>query len=179
MKDLCILKDFLGIEVARSKENIFLSQRKHALDVLTEAGILGCQPIDMPMEQNHRFASADGSPYPHPDRYRRLVGRLVYLSVTRPELILSLDAALRVLRYLRGIPGRGIVLCPLGNMQLTAFCDNDWAACSLTRRSVTGYLVFLGRFLVSCWKTKKQPTVARSSAEAGYRAMAVTTCELK
>ena len=84
------------------------------------------------------------------------------------------DAAPHVLRYLKGSLGQGIVLRPLGNMQLTSFCDSDWAACPLTRCSVTGYLVFLGRSLVS-WKTKKQPTMDRSFEEAEYRAL---VCEL-
>lgn len=192
MKDLDVLKYFLGIEVARGNEGLFLSQRKYALDLLTEAGMLGCKPIDTPMEQNHRLAYAEGDPYEHPAQYRRLVGRLVYLSVTRPELSYSVhtlaqflsnpqiahwDAAIRVLRYIKGQPGQGILLRP-SDMQLNAFCDSDWAACPLTRRSLSGYFVLLGRTPVS-WKTKKQPTVSRSSAEAEYRAMAVTTCELK
>ncbi|XP_057251474.1 uncharacterized mitochondrial protein AtMg00810-like [Beta vulgaris subsp. vulgaris] len=193
MKDLGVLKYFLGIEVARSSEGIFLSQRKYALDVLSESGMLGCKPIDTPMEQNHRLALVDDAPLSDPDRYRRLVGRLVYLSVTRPELSYAVhtlaqflsapmvphwEAALRVLRYLKGSPGQGILLRSRNDLCLSAYCDSDWAACPTTRRSLSGYLVFLGCSLVS-WKTKKQPTVSRSSAEAEYRSMAVTTCELK
>ena len=193
MKDFGLLKYFLGIEVARSPAGIFLSQRKYALDVLTEAGMLGCKPIDTPMEQNHRLALVKGAPMDHPDSYRRLVGRLVYLSVTRPELSYSVhtlaqflsdpqvpnwEAALRVLRYIKGSPGQGLLLRSNTDFTLTAFCDSDWAACPTTRRSLSGYLVFLGCSFVS-WKTKKQPTLSRSSAEAEYRSMAVTTCELK
>ena len=86
MKDLETLKYFLGIEVARGNEGLFLSQCKYALDVLKEAGTLGCKPIDMPIEQNHRLAYITGDPFKQPDQYRLLVGRLVYLSVTRPDL---------------------------------------------------------------------------------------------
>ncbi|XP_057247165.1 uncharacterized mitochondrial protein AtMg00810-like [Beta vulgaris subsp. vulgaris] len=121
MKDLGLLKYFLGIEVARSPDGLFLSQRKYALDVLTEAGMLGCKPIDTPMEQNHRLALVKGVPFDNPDSYRRLVGRLVYLSVTRPELSYDVhtlaqflsdpqiphwEAAIRVLRYIKGSPGQ-------------------------------------------------------------------------
>ena len=59
---------------------------KYALDVLNEAGMLGCNPIDTPMEQNHRLAFVKGNSCAHPDQYHRLVGRLVYLSVTHPKL---------------------------------------------------------------------------------------------
>ena len=86
MKDLGVLKYFLGIQVARSPNGIFLSQGKYALDVLCESDMLGCKPIDTPMEKNHRLALADGAPMVDPDRDWRLVGRLVYLSVTWPEL---------------------------------------------------------------------------------------------
>ena len=117
MKDPGILKYFLGIEVARSKNGIFLSQTKYALDVLTEAGMLGCKPLDTPMEHNHRLASAEGSSFAHADRYRHLVGRLVYMYVTHPKLsyvvhtlsqfvvaphVCHQNAALCVLRYLKG-----------------------------------------------------------------------------
>ena len=125
-------------------------------------------------------------------KYSRLVGRLVYLSITCLELSYDVHAlsqflvapqvchwnvALRVLRYLKESSDQGIVLRPLGNMQFTDFCYSDWAAFPLTRRSVTSYLAFLGRSLIY-WKTKKQPIVARSSAEAEYIVMAITTCEL-
>lgn len=79
MKDLGPLKYFLGIEVGRGSEGIFLFQRKYALDVLNKVGVLSCKPIVTPMEQNRRLAFAKGNSYDHPDRYRRLVGRLVYL----------------------------------------------------------------------------------------------------
>ncbi|KAL6557358.1 hypothetical protein OROMI_017708 [Orobanche minor] len=88
------------------------------------------------------------------------------------------DAALRVVRYLKGTPGQGILLSADCDLSLQGWCDSDWASCPLTRRSLTGWLVFLGQSPIS-WKTKKQHTVSKSSAEAEYRAMAAITCELK
>ena len=123
MKDLGELKYFLGIEVARNSSGILLCQRKYTLDIITEAGLLGAKPAAFPMEQNHRLGHAQGALLSDPESYRRLVGRLLYLAVTRPDLAYSvhvlsqfmqkprqehLDAALRAVRYLKGSPGQGI-----------------------------------------------------------------------
>ncbi|PRQ36958.1 putative RNA-directed DNA polymerase [Rosa chinensis] len=88
-----------------------------------------------------------------------------------------LEAAHKVLRYVKQTPGQGILLPSTGSLELKAFCDADWARCRDTRRSVSGYCVLLGNAPIS-WKTKKQSTVARSSAEAEYRSMATVCCEI-
>lgn len=88
-----------------------------------------------------------------------------------------MEAATRVLRYLAGNPGQGILLTSFSAVEIHAFCDSDWASCPVSRRSTTGFCILLGNSPIS-WKSKKQPVVARSSAEAEYRAMALTTCEI-
>ncbi|RVW86501.1 Retrovirus-related Pol polyprotein from transposon RE2 [Vitis vinifera] len=135
MKDLGVLKYFLGIEVARSSAGLFLCQRKYTLDIVSEAGLLGAKPCGFPIEQNHRLGLANGELLSNPESYRRLV-------------------ALRVVRYLKGTPGQGILLRADSDLSLQGWCDSDWAACPVTRRSLSGWLVFLGQSPIS-WKTKK------------------------
>ncbi|XP_021771710.1 uncharacterized protein LOC110735835 [Chenopodium quinoa] len=193
MKDFGPLKYFLGIEVARSSSGLFLCQRKYTLDIISKVGLLGEKPSGFPIEQNHKLGLATGELLADPESYRRLVGRLIYFAVTRldfvyPVHILSQfvqeprsehwEAALRVVRYLKGTSDQGILLSADSDLTLQGWCDSDWAACPLTRRSLTSWLVFLGHSPIS-WKTKKQHTVSKSLAKVEYRSMETITCELK
>jgi hypothetical protein len=169
IKDLGSLKYFLGIEVARSPIGISLCQRKYTLDILNESDMLGAKPISFPMEQHHHLSIDTGAPVEDPAQYRHLVGRLIYLTITRPDITYSvhifsqfmhdphqghLDVAMRVFRYLKSSPGQGIFLSSSSDLTLQAYCDSDWAGCPMTRRSTTGYFTQLGSSPLS-WKTKK------------------------
>ncbi|XP_021807743.1 uncharacterized protein LOC110751560 [Prunus avium] len=86
MKNLGDLKYFLGIEVARSTTGIFMSQRKYVLDLLTETGMLGCKPVDTPIEMNHKLCENMDQEPTNKEQYQRLVERLIYLAHTRPDI---------------------------------------------------------------------------------------------
>jgi len=86
MKDLGGLKYFLGIEVIRSNKGIFISQRKYIMDLLAETGMVDCKPIDTPMQVNHGLKFEEGANLADKERYQRLVGKLIYLSHTRPDI---------------------------------------------------------------------------------------------
>lgn len=192
MKDLGAVRYFLGLEVGHTAKGYFLSQRKYVTDLLSEYGMSKCKPLRLPMAAHLKLHLTSGEPMPNPEPYQRLVGKLIYLTISRPDISFTVhalskfmhkpttshyQAALRVLQYLKGSPEQGILFANTSTATLTAYCDSDWAGCSSTRKSTTGFCLLLGRSPIS-WKSKRQTVVARSSAEAEYRAMAMATCEV-
>lgn len=192
IKDLGLLHYFLGIEALYKQEDIILTQRKFTLDLLKEFNCTSLTSVSSPLISGLKLHPNMGDPLPDPTVYRRLVGKLNYLTNTRPDLAFSvqhlsqfmsspcsahMEAGIHVLRYLKSNPDQGLLMNSGSSFQLQAFCDSDWASCPQTRHSVSGFFIMLGNSPLS-WKSKKQATVALSSAEAEYRSMRRVCAEL-
>ncbi|KAL5571449.1 hypothetical protein UlMin_021046 [Ulmus minor] len=186
------LKYFLGIEVAHSQQGIFISQQKYVTDLLKETGKLGCKPAVIPVDPNQKLGEAPEDLAVDREMYQRLVGKLIYLSHTRPDIAYAvsmvsqfmhsprevhLQVVYQILHYLKGSPGKGVLFKRNSSLVLEAYTYADYAESIVNRRSTSGYCTFIGGNLVT-WRSKKQSVVARSSAEAKFRAMALGICEI-
>lgn len=164
--------------------------------MLHEFGLLAAKPVQTPLDANvvisNEPSSINDDLLENMSEFQKLVGKLIYLTNTRPEISFTvqtlsqfmhsprkchLKVAVRVLKYLKCFPGKGVLFSKSKSFDLVAWADADWAKCSVTRRSITGYCLFLGSCLIS-WKSKKQTTVSRSSTEAEYLALATVTCDV-
>ena len=183
---------FLGLEIAYHQGQMSICQRKYALDLLEETGMLGCKPASSPMEQNVDWWDNATALLEDAGLYRRLVGKLIFLTVTRPDIsyavsVLSqfmqapctihLEGVYRVLAYLKRAPGKGLLYRRQGHLHIEAYSDSGFAGDKEDRKSHGGYATYVGGNLVT-WRSQKQSIVSRSSAEAEYRAMADTTAEM-
>ena len=163
-KDLGKLKDFLRIEITQSNSGVVMSQRKYVFDTLEETGMLNCEHVDTPMDLNVKLVPGHGEPLRDPRRYRRLVGRLNYLTITRPNISFPVsvvskflqspcnshwDAVICILCYIKGTPGHGVLYENRGHTQNVRYCDTDWADSPIDRLSTSGYYVFISGNLIS------------------------------
>ncbi|GKE37608.1 ribonuclease H-like domain-containing protein, partial [Tanacetum coccineum] len=148
IKDLGKLKYFLGIEVVDTDKGICLNQRKYVLDLLSKYVMLACKPVDT-----------------------HLLSKLVISNEAT-----TCDPVFENITDYQKLMGLGIYFVKTFGMSLSAFSDADWAKCVITKKSVTGYCIFLNNSLIS-WKSKKQNTLSKSSTEVEYRALASVTSE--
>jgi hypothetical protein len=192
VKDLGSLNFFLGIEVLKASNGILLSQKRYILDILTRTKMLDAKPVSTPMASSSILSAFEGELFDDPTLYRSTIGALQYLSITRPDIAFSVNrlsqfmhkpllphwqAAKRILRYLKQTVHFGLHITKSASSVIQAFSDADWAGCKDDRRSTGGYCVYLGNNLIS-WSCRKQATVARSSTEAEYKALANTAAEI-
>ncbi|KAF2292080.1 hypothetical protein GH714_008664 [Hevea brasiliensis] len=159
LKDLGNLQYFLSLEIARSSKGIVISQRKFVLEMLEEYGLLGSKPSSIPVAVNLKMVHSDENLLANPTCYRQLIGKLMYITLTRPYISYGVQmltqfmdkpievhmvAANKILKYLKNSPGQGLFLSKHSELQLVPFSNSDWADCSETKRSLTGFCVFLG-----------------------------------
>ncbi|GKE57552.1 hypothetical protein Tco_1496737 [Tanacetum coccineum] len=149
------------------------------LNLLKKYGFDSCDPVDTPMVEKSKLDEED------PSHYRGMIGTLLYLTASRPDLQFAicmcaryqarptekhLNAVKRIFRYLKGTVNRGLWYPKDSSIALTAFADADHAGCQDTRHSTSGSMQFLGDRLIS-WSSKRQKSAAISSTEAEYIAL--------
>ncbi|KAI0500262.1 hypothetical protein KFK09_018472 [Dendrobium nobile] len=191
MKNLGEAHNFLGIKIDRYAQHFFLSQQNYALSIIKSANLSKCNKLSNP---SCTKLPVDIQPDEHlsdPTTYRQITGSLQYLTLTRPDIAYSVNQLSqhmhqlepqhvyllkRLLRYLQGTSDFGIPISK-SKLCLTSFSNADWAGDPVSRKSTSGYCSFLGDSLIS-WTVKKQSTVARSSTEAEYRALAALTADV-
>ncbi|XP_031269399.1 secreted RxLR effector protein 161-like [Pistacia vera] len=147
-----------------------------------------CRPVDTPLVVNLKLSKDDGAVKIDEGIYRSLIGCLLYLTATRPDLMFTtsllsrfmrnpsevhLKVAKRVLRYIKGSFDLGVWFKKSENFQLVRYSDSDWAGCIDDMRSTSGYAFFLNLRAI-CWLSKKQDTIAQSTTEAEYISTAAT-----
>ncbi|KAJ0949393.1 putative RNA-directed DNA polymerase [Helianthus annuus] len=191
MTDLGQLRHFVGITVHRKQNGLFLSQSTYAADILSRANMSICNPVSTPVEVGSKLSATHGTPFSDGPLYRSLAGALQYLTITRPDISYAVQQVClfmhaprephfqllkRILRYIKGTLSQGLHITPSPNTKLTAYSDADWGGCPDSRRSTSGYCVYLGDNLIS-WSAKRQATISRSSTEAEYRGVANTVAE--
>ena len=191
MSDLGRMRFFLGIEVLQKSDGIYICQRKYSLEVLNRFGMFESNSVSNLIVPGFK-ASKDGDGVTVDETYyKRLVGSLMYLTATRPNMMfvicllsrymekpteLHLQAAKRALRYLKGTVNYGIHYKKGGDSELLAFTDSGYALDMEDRKSVSGY-VFLMSLGVVSWCSKKQPIVTLSTTKAEFVAAAVCACQ--
>ncbi|CAN6715703.1 unnamed protein product [Malus baccata var. baccata] len=182
LKDLGRLTFFLGLQIHyKDNGDIFVNQTKYIKDLIHKTGLESCKPATTPCKPHNSMLVTEGKPLANPSIYRSIVGSLQYLTFTRPDIAFVVNLVCQFMTSPTDILVRynsaGICYSATAAVSLNAFSDADWAVDLNTRRSVTGYVVFLGQNPIS-WQLKKQTSVSRSSTEAEYKALAHTAADI-
>ncbi|XP_039117898.1 uncharacterized mitochondrial protein AtMg00810-like [Dioscorea cayenensis subsp. rotundata] len=185
---LGVMKYFLGLEVHQSGNGIHVSQKKYAKDLLRQFGMQNCKSVGVPMAQSTKLQLSDDAKSVDATMYRSLIGKLLYLTHTMPDLVYSvnllsrhmaqptkfqLGVAKHVLRYVAGTYDYGIQYNSNVDCVLEGYCDSDWSGDTQDRKSTSSFVLSLG-FGAVCWSSKRQEIVALSSIEAEYIALNAT-----
>jgi hypothetical protein len=191
MTDLGLMNYFLGIEVTQNDKGIFICQSKYARDVLKRFRMINCSPVSTPVAVGTKLSREQNEMDFDSTIFRKLVGSLMYLTATRPDIMYGVSlisrfmdtpknshwqAGKRLLRYIAGTMNHGILYSTSNNLQLVGYTDSDFAGSIDDRKSTSGYAFHLGTGVVA-WASKKQPIVTISSAEAEYVAGTSAACQ--
>jgi cell pole-organizing protein PopZ len=191
MTDLGLLHHFLGMGILQTDQGVFIHQSKYAKSLLSKFGLEDCKPVSIPLATGEKLKKVDGSELADEGLYRKIVGSLLYLTATRPDLMyatslmsrfmngptkIHMGAAKRVLRYVQGTLSYGIEYVRNQSTTLIGFCDADWAGSEDDSRSTSGYAFSFGSGAFS-WASVKQNTVALSTAEAEYVSASEATAQ--
>lgn len=191
MSDLGLLHFFLGLHVVQTDDGIFVSQEKYAMDLLKKYNMQNCKAFSTPMNASEKLSLIDGTAKANDTLFRGLVGGLLYLTHTHPDILFAvslvsrfmhspsmhhLGAAKHILRYVRATTSYGIWYRPSTSFNLFGFTDSDWAGAVDDRKSTSGFIFALGSGAIS-WNSKKQSTTALSSSEAEYIAASAAACQ--
>jgi hypothetical protein len=164
MKDLGELRYFLNIDLVQSPKRIWLLQRQYALNKLSKYGMTSCKPISIPLEQNVKLSADEGYLVEDTTMYIRIVGSLIYMTITRLDLSYAvgvvsqftqtprkphLDAIRHILRYIKHTLQCGIFYEAKSQLQVHGYTDVDWASNVLNRRSTSGFIFSFGSGVVS------------------------------
>lgn len=192
MSDMGKMKYFLGIEVMQFDGGIFVSQKKYVKEVLKRFGMSESNAVLNPIVPGFKIHRDDDGVKVDGSLFKQLVGSMIYLTATRPDVMytvslvsrymsepteLHLTAAKRILRYLQGTIGYGILYQKGGNQELVGYTDSDYAGSVEDRKSTSGYAFILSDAAVA-WSSRKQPIVTLSTTEAEFVAAAATACQL-
>ncbi|GAA0187557.1 transmembrane signal receptor [Lithospermum erythrorhizon] len=193
MTDLGGMNYFLGIEVIQNRSGTFICQKQYVEAVLRRFGMMDCKPVSTPMTTGFKLNQDKGGRPVNDTQYKELVGSLMYLTNTRPDIMhatclisrymsspteLHMQAAKRVLRYLKGTMQLGILYQRSKiEGELLVFTDSDYAGDYDDRKSTSGFAFILNSGAVA-WGSKKQPIVTLSTTEAEYVAATACACQL-
>jgi hypothetical protein len=177
---------FLGIQVKQTKQGTFMHQAKYTKDLIKKFNMAELKPVSTPMSSTSSLGPDEDGEAVDQREYRSMIGSLLYLTATRPDIqfIVGLCTRFqasprsshwtivqRIFRYLKHTPEFGIWYFASSSLDLIAFSDVNFAGCGIDRKSTSGTCHFLGSSLV-CWSSRKQSSVAQSTTEAEYVAVA-------